>query len=449
MNKYSLSALLAAGLLAGSFVTGAQAADFGGDCCADLEERVAELEATTARKGNRKVSLTVSGWVAEQVMWWDDGHESNVYVQGIGNTLSTHFKFIGDAQINAEWSAGYTLHIEARDQDPLVLENQDSDEAGNTVSILVAAWHIKSKRLGKISVGRQSQASDNVAILADGSGSLVPANWVMFEGAGYAVRTENGNNRIAGGYLGTAGLFPFVTWGDMGYCHTISTGIGGDCNGQTLNVVRYDTPTFAGFSASASWGEDDMWDVALRYAGTMGDFKLAAAAAYTQTTDNSLNVAFNDNDKDVGYFQVGAYAQHVSSGLFLYGAFAPGIPGQRRQREPYRPRPGAVEAVADNGHHWMLKAGVRRKFLTVGHSVPLRFLSPHGRHGFPGTRRRRCNGYRDRPLGPRCRAGNRCRRHVALAAVPAVRWRNRHGWRERRPRRTAHGQVRRSDQLLI
>ncbi len=33
----------------------AQAADLGGDCCADLEERVAELEATTARKGNRKV----------------------------------------------------------------------------------------------------------------------------------------------------------------------------------------------------------------------------------------------------------------------------------------------------------------------------------------------------------------------------------------------------------
>ena len=45
----------------------AKAADLGGDCCADLEERVAELEATTARKGNRKVSLTVSGWVNEAI----------------------------------------------------------------------------------------------------------------------------------------------------------------------------------------------------------------------------------------------------------------------------------------------------------------------------------------------------------------------------------------------
>jgi hypothetical protein len=35
----------------------AKAADLGGDCCADLEDRVAELEATTVRKGNKKVSV--------------------------------------------------------------------------------------------------------------------------------------------------------------------------------------------------------------------------------------------------------------------------------------------------------------------------------------------------------------------------------------------------------
>ncbi|MFV0367708.1 MAG: porin, partial [Hyphomicrobiaceae bacterium] len=68
MKKYGFGAVVAAGLLASGLSVGsAKAADLGGDCCADLEERVAELEATTARKGNRKVSLTISGWVAEQV----------------------------------------------------------------------------------------------------------------------------------------------------------------------------------------------------------------------------------------------------------------------------------------------------------------------------------------------------------------------------------------------
>lgn len=55
------------------FSVSAQAADLGGNCCADLEERVAELEATTARKGNRKVSLQVYGQVSEAVIWWNDG----------------------------------------------------------------------------------------------------------------------------------------------------------------------------------------------------------------------------------------------------------------------------------------------------------------------------------------------------------------------------------------
>ena len=49
-NRVALAA--AFGLVACGF-TPAEAADLGGDCCADLEVRIAELEATTARKGNR------------------------------------------------------------------------------------------------------------------------------------------------------------------------------------------------------------------------------------------------------------------------------------------------------------------------------------------------------------------------------------------------------------
>lgn len=64
----------------------AKAADLGGDCCADLEERVAELEATTARKGNRRVSLIVSGQVNRAVMFWDDGLDAGIY--SVDNAVS-------------------------------------------------------------------------------------------------------------------------------------------------------------------------------------------------------------------------------------------------------------------------------------------------------------------------------------------------------------------------
>ena len=77
-GKANLALVLAVGL--SIWTTQASAADLGGDCCGDLEERIAELEATAARKGNRKVSLEVSGHVNEAVLWWDDGAESNAYI---------------------------------------------------------------------------------------------------------------------------------------------------------------------------------------------------------------------------------------------------------------------------------------------------------------------------------------------------------------------------------
>lgn len=65
-KKLLLTSAFSLALLPG--MGAANAADLGGDCCADLEERVATLEATTARKGNRKVSLTISGWVNHSMM---------------------------------------------------------------------------------------------------------------------------------------------------------------------------------------------------------------------------------------------------------------------------------------------------------------------------------------------------------------------------------------------
>ena len=104
-------------------MTSANAADLGGNCCADLEERIAELEATTVKKGTRKVSLTISGFVAHNVMFWDDGVSRDIYI-GDGGNYGSRFRFVGTAKINANWSAGFLYEfginnngINAMDQD--------------------------------------------------------------------------------------------------------------------------------------------------------------------------------------------------------------------------------------------------------------------------------------------------------------------------------------------
>lgn len=335
MRKLHLSALAVAGLLAGSLTSDANAADFGGDCCADLEERVAELEATTARKGNRKVSLTISGWVNQQVTWWDDGGEQNVYVHDIGNTLGSHVRFSGQANITPGWSAGYVLQLEAMSADGLTL-NQFNDNGTNpgSVSALQSYWFIKSETLGKLSVGRLSQASDNAAMLVDGSGSLVPANWVAFDANGFFVRNAS------------TGLLTNITWGQAGGCTW------GDCNGVPLNAVRYDTPSFGGFSASASWGEDDFWDVAARYAGEFAGFRIAAASAYSESDD--FDVQGSNGIDTTKYIQAGLYVQHIGTGLFGLANWG---------------RFDSDEVAFDDSTIWYFKGGLRQRFSSLGHTV--------------------------------------------------------------------------------
>ncbi len=322
MNKYSLSALVAAGLVAGGLSTGsASAADLGGNCCADLEERIAELEATTARKGNRKVSLTVSGWVGQQVMWWDDGRETNAYVTDLGSTLGSHVKFTGQATIMPGWTAGYVLHLEAIGSDSLTTNQSTADGPSaltghaNGVGTLQSFWFIKSDQLGKVSVGKQSDAADNTAILVDGSGSLVPANWVAFDVNSFNIR-QRGTGTLNDGTTNAA-----LTWGG-GYCSSFG-GAWGDCDGFPNNSVRYDSPSFGGFSVSASWGEDDVWAITGRYAGEWADFKVAAAASYADSSDENFNKVggFIVGGLEQQYFQAAAYVEHIPTGLFAYGAY--------------------------------------------------------------------------------------------------------------------------------
>ena len=359
MNKYSLSALAAAGLLAGGLATSANAADLGGNCCADLEERVAELEATTARKGNRKVSLTISGWVTEQVTWWDDGVQSSSYVTGAGATLGSNVKFTGQATIVPGWTAGYVLHLEMDGSDALTTNQNTPNGPGlfagtaNYAQTLQSYWFIKSDTFGKVGIGLQSMVADNAAILVDGSGSLVPANWVAFDVLSFGIRTKGGGfanatSRAGQGALNT-GADPLtpnattaLTWGGAGAC------IPGDCYGVPVNSVRYDSPVFAGFSASASWGDDDAWDIGLRYAGELHGFKVAATVVYAEST-GTVSSTFGDSD----YTQAGLYIQHIGTGIFGLLNY------------------GELDNHLTNadGDTWYVKAGLRRNWNHLGATV--------------------------------------------------------------------------------
>lgn len=305
MRTYHVAVVFMLGTMSATIP--AFAADLGGDCCADLEERIAELEATTGRKGNRKVSLTVYGKVNEAIGFWDDGVESNVY-QFTNDTSRTRFGFKGKAKINSDWFAKFRIEIGIRsaDQGDLTADSDDTTGAG-PLDLRRAEWTLGSKTYGSITVGETKFANDGVT-QAQLANVRHFANPDIFD-SNDEFQIRSGRNQFQ----------DVAEWGDA--VQVLEPG-----EGSRGNVVRYDSPTFAGFKVSAAFGEDDVWNAALRYAQKLAEFEFIAAVGYGEATENDEECgerrtgAGSPNSKCEN-FGVSASLMHAPSGLFLTGAY--------------------------------------------------------------------------------------------------------------------------------
>jgi len=308
--------------------TPVKAADLGGDCCADLEERVAELEATTVRKGNKKVSVTISGWVIKTMNWWDDGTDSSFAVGDKDYDLGSRFAITGSATIAPGWSGGYNLTVTTGGDSFGIASNQNDEylsvngllygDSYAAINTLYSYIYIKSDKYGTLNWGHLSPASDNPAVLADISGTVIESNAVSFEGGGFLLR-PNGQKALSG-----------VTFNSFGSCSSqIAPGVA-DCFGVAEPAVRYDSPTWGGFRFETSYGTNNVfgpsslgtvnpsrdqhfWDIAAFYNNDFGNFKVSLAYAYTWMQSTTLSTSGED------YHQVGGTIMHVPSGLGIYG----------------------------------------------------------------------------------------------------------------------------------
>src|SRR5271168_4987214 len=115
--------------------------------------------------------------------------------------------------------------------------------------------------MGQVSVGQNGTATYH---LLDDADSTLTRNVDDAEGA--AIYLSQFQLRSGGKQIGAAG-FP-LRWTDA--LRGFNNSTPGDSGRR--NVVRYDSPTIAGFTGAAAWGEDDIWDLALTYKGEIGDF---------------------------------------------------------------------------------------------------------------------------------------------------------------------------------
>jgi hypothetical protein len=368
-SRFAIAAAL--GLVVG--VGSVRAADLGGNCCADLEERIAELEATTARKGNRKMSLTISGHVHRIVLWWDDGQSSRTYYGLDSTNSSSRFILSGRAAVNPSVSMGFEIMLEIEAGGTSSKVNQLDEDGkissaaplGNGVSFNQSnvdayfgdarrvAWWIEHKEVGRMTVGRFESAGVVTTIDLGGVFMAASSSFILLNGS-FFIR-------------GPTGQYYAMTWGNIGDPAA--------AQGRT-EQVRYDSPSWHGFIYSASIAEaGDYWGMMLRYSNEFNGVRIAAGIGYENSRDRASPVAL---DPTAAAFigprpKIEAWGgsialMHVPTGLFVQGHY---------QTADYH-APGHVAngywgsaggATKKDWSHWLIQAGVAKNWFGIGNTA--------------------------------------------------------------------------------
>ena len=158
-------------------------------------------------------------------------------------------------------------------------------------------------------------------------------------------------------------------------------------------VVRYDSPTFHGFTVIASWGEDDLWDAALAYKGDWNGISVTARAGYGQSNDPgtaTVNATNSQSGTACGGTQPGrsnpgaspplplttnydcswegaaATVKHDPTGFYLYGGWG------RMKLDSFTTQaavggPLVTQTVLDPASTtWFIQPGIEQKWLPLG-----------------------------------------------------------------------------------
>jgi predicted porin len=303
--------------------------------------------------------------------------------QSVANFVEqSRFRFSGEAKIDKDWSAGYSLEIGVQghpsnqwNQLSPNSANLNSSNGDNGLIVRKSNWFIKSKTFGQVAVGQNGTATYH---LLDDADPLLTRNVDDAEGA--AIFLSAFQLRSNGLALGGSNV-P-LRWTDI--LRGFNNSTPGD-DGRR-NVVRYDSPTFHGFTGIVAWGEDDIWDTALTYKDDIGDFLVSARVGYGESTDpgsaigpqasgNNAPTSFvvggttcissSTTTASTGHFVCkwgggAATVQHKPTGLFVYG-------GWGEQRVTVNDNATTSGQLIDpDSTVWFIQTGIEKKFFSLG-----------------------------------------------------------------------------------
>lgn len=244
------------------------AADHALSCCADLDQRIAKLEALSARNGKRGVEVKVSGSVNHAILAWDDGVSRDAAMVTNDNDNSTATVEGQTEAIGGGWSVGFVFDLDILNAGSGELSQSTPGRIASIEAGEVSVW-VKNEQLGQLTVGLTSAKGS--------SGGANEADLSRTEVAGYVGITDIGGAFfLSRAGAGESNGLTNVTWDRL--IDSLDQPDG--------TIIAYNSPEFAGFSVSALWGVNDDWNIGLGYTNdAIGPFSFVARAAVNEDVE--------------------------------------------------------------------------------------------------------------------------------------------------------------------
>jgi hypothetical protein len=260
----SSTALAAVAALAASSVS---AQDVGA-----LEKRVQALEKSGSgqyvARSKKTMNLVISGHVNQMITFRDNGRDSGVFFSG-NDQSETRFRFVGTGKITDDLTAKTMLEFGDDSGNGQNLDTNNDAGLNDQAAFVVRQMEVSiaSKTIGTFALGDSSVATDGMHVAGDMSGMGI----IQDSGDEGLYNGENFKNAATGAVVqNLAASFS-------------------NLDGGRTDHIEYATPTFAGFQAVASMGNQDQTNFGLKYGGDFGGVKVKAGIAYDQGRVGPLN----------------------------------------------------------------------------------------------------------------------------------------------------------------
>jgi len=218
-----------------------------------------------------KIKLAISGQVNRAINVIDDGKNIDAYF--VDNDASnSRVRFIGTAQVTDDLTVGSRIEVAFAPNDSSQV-NQNTEDSGDLIDERWAEVSLTSKRFGKLSLGKGDTASNNTAEVDLSKTDVVAYASIADIAGGMFFRQSSGDNSLTN-----------VTVSDAF----------NDLDGLSRrDRLRYDTPTFYGFSLAGSLVSNQRWDGSLWWGGQGFGFLAAGAAAISDPNRDNTNLQYD------------------------------------------------------------------------------------------------------------------------------------------------------------